>query len=268
MLIKYANYLSLNVLLATCICSVSFFKLPDGNGTIHIIPLTQIILGAWAVYILDRILDNQKVSKPNTLRHEFYQKNQFNLSLLLLCIIIVNITLLFFEEFNIIILGLFISAGVFCYLYFINKAEKAAFYKELIMPALYVLAVVGVPFVSHDSINLSSWILAFIFLILVVQNLLTFSIFESIINSANENICFLHGVRKVRKWLFSLSSLIIVIVVLLFTSENTYGSKLALMFMTISLIMSYSVTKPQYFIENERYRWIIDGLLLFPIFIF
>lgn len=241
---------SLNVVLATGACSAAFMKLPDGSGKIHWISLMQIMLTCWIVYILDRVLDVIRAEKPlMTERHQFHFKNQYNLQVFAIALIALNIFLLFFQPKEILFFGGAVTGFVLIYLYIIVPKIPQA--KDFLMPLIYTLAVVGVPYVQMSSISLSSWIVGFMFLLIVHQNLLAFSYFEDLT---------LHKRRKATNYI---AALCLFLFVLLFTGGWEYPNKLALILTLISVTYSLIVSNEERFKNN--FRWIMDGLLFLPL---
>ncbi len=259
---------SLNVVIASCICCAAFFKLPFGNSFINYSSILLLGCISWMIYILDRILDNQKSIDIKSERHEFHKKNQFVLQFIILGLILVSICLLIFQKRDLLLFGLFIGCLVIIYFLTINKTVKGKYYKEFLMPIIYCLAIVGIPFIEKTSINLSEWILALIFFNIIFQNTLFFSVKEYSENDNLENICSIIQPIKLRKIINYLGAINIFLVIFFFSGPFNYTLKLAWIFLLISISISLLLSLPGKYLKNENYRWIVDGLLFLPLFIF
>lgn len=236
---------SLHVALATGVCAAAFFKL--NHGVIDPISLLQIMLGCWMVYILDRILDVKR-EHPDTDRHQFHQEFQYNLQILAVALAAINGFLLFFQSKEVLILGACLGLTTLFYLFYLVPNFPKL--KDYAMPLIYVGAVVGVPFVEAPSIQLSSWVLGFLFFMLVYQNLATFAYFEERSASRRKRVTFLGSVSL---FLF----------IFLFAGGLEYQNKLAFILAIISITNSFVIAKADYF--EKSYRWILDGLLFLPL---
>lgn len=252
--LAFIDLISLNVVLATGVCAAAFFKLPDGRLVSDWVSLSQIMLSCWLVYILDRILDVlRNPAFPDTARHQFHFKHQYNLQIFAIALALMVFFLLVLQPLQILVYGSVLSAFIVFYLWFI--VPKFPKLKSLLMPLIYVAVVVGVPFVLASSINLSSWVVAFVFLIVVYQNLLTFDYFEDKISNA-----------KNRKWVTYLGAFNLFIAISLFVGNSGYTNHLGCIFAAISLAYSFIINNETRFRDN--YRWLMDGLLFLPILIF
>ncbi len=259
---------SLNVVLASCICCIAFYKLPFGNSIVNY--STILLLGciSWTIYIFDRMIDNQSINHFKSERHEFHKKNQFVLQSIVLGLILVSFSLVIFQKRNVLLLGFFISCLVVLYFLIINKNTKGKYFKEILMPIIYCLAIVGIPFVEKSSINISEWILAFIFFNLIFQNILFFSIKEYSEEVNMENICSIIRPVKIRRTINYLGAINIFLVIFFFSGQSDYTQKLAWVFLLVSISISIILSLPSKYFKNENYRWIVDGLLFLPLFIF
>jgi hypothetical protein len=254
---------NLNVVAATMVCFVTFYKLPDNQLFHDYLSLAQLGLTCWAIYVLDRLKDNISTLKISTDRHKFHYDNQFILQILMIAAVSISVVIIFFQPLNLIIYGFFIIILAGFYLYFISP--KFPYLKEIFMPFIYTLAVVGVPFVLDSSISLSSWILGLMFFGITIQNTFSFSFFEFLENESEENICKKIGIRNTRKVINYITALNIFVVILFFSNQINYPNLLAFVLVTISLITSLIVAAAPKFKNN--YRWLIDSLLFLPLII-
>jgi hypothetical protein len=250
MVIRFFYLSSLNVVLATGVCCAAFMKL--SGGSMHWISLIQIMLSCWLIYILDRLFDVIYTEKPPVTEiHQFHFKNQYNLQVLAIALTAINLFLLFFQSKEILVFGGVLITLVALYLRIIvPKFHKA---KDFIMPIIYTIAVTGVAFIHHSSINLSAWVLAVMFLIIVYQNILGFYYFQN------------PATQKRRKTVNYLAAVCVFIYVILFTGSWEYPNQLALVLTLISVAYSLITSNENRFRHN--FRWVMDGLLFLPVFI-
>lgn len=251
MILRFFYLSSLNVALATGACAAAFFKLPGGKSIENWISLIQIVLVCWLIYILDRLLDVIRAEKPiDTTRHQYHLTHQYNLQVLAISLAVISAALLFFQPLNVTIYGAILGVIVILYLAVIVPKQPQS--KDFFMPLIYTLAVVGVPYVVSSSVNFSSWLVAGLFLIVVYQNLFTFSHFESNNNKKRKSVNYLAGLS-------------IFIFIVFFSNGWEYVNKLALIFTVISVAYSFICSNNQKF-ENS-YRWLMDSLLFFPLLV-
>ncbi|MBX2953194.1 MAG: hypothetical protein KF870_11860 [Leadbetterella sp.] len=265
-ILRIAYLSSLHVALATGVCAAAFFELTGGAAVTagvgnafslhgraslhaHWVSLLQIVLVCWLIYILDRILD---VIRGNTAteRHRFHFENQYNLQILAIALAAVNLFLLFFQSRGVILYGAVTGTLVLLYLAWIVPRYPKA--KDYIMPLIYLAAVVGVPFVSASSITLSAWLIAFMFALLVFQNLTAFAYFEQ-------------GKTRKRKTVTYLGGLNLFLFIVFFSGGTEFVNRLALLFTGISLAYSLIINNERRF--SVHYRWVMDSLLFLPLLI-
>lgn len=261
---QYISFSSLNVVAATLVCFIAFYKLPNNRYFNDYLTLAQLGLTCWAIYILDRLRDNISSSEIVTDRHKFHFEHQFMLQILLISSVAITAIIALFQPIILNVYGIILLTVVGFYVYFISP--KYPILKELFMPVIYTAAVVGVPFVLNSSISFSSWILALMFLGIVIQNAFSFSYFESVEDQNSENICRKIGQKNTRKVINYTTSLNIFLVILFYGNQFHYPNMLSFVFVAISILTSLIVANSSKFRNN--YRWIIDSLLFLPLIVF
>lgn len=240
---------SLHVALATGVCAAAFFELTGSTPRAQWLSLLQIVLVCWLIYILDRILDVIR-GNTSTERHRFHFENQYNLQVLAIALVFTDIFLLFFQTKEVILYGVLIATAVVLYLAVVVPRYPGV--KDYIMPLIYLSAVVGVPFVTASSITLSAWLAAFMFALLVFQNLTAFAYFEKGKNSKRKTVTLLGAVNL---FLF----------ILFFSGNWEFVNRLAFVLTLISVFYSFIINNEKRF--SVRYRWIMDILLFLPLLI-
>jgi hypothetical protein len=262
--LRYFVLSNLNVVAATMICFIAFYKLPNNQPFHDYLSIAQLGLACWAIYVLDRLRDNVSVEEISTERHKFHYEHQFILQILLVASVAISATIAFFQPLLLNIYGVVLVVVVGVYVYFISP--KFPFFKEIFMPIIYCSAVVGVPFLLNPSISFSSWILAFMFLGVVLQNAFSFSYFEFLADKHAANICKKIGVKNTRRVINYTTGFNIFVVIFFFANQSHFPNLLSFIILTISILTS--LISANYNIFKNNYRWIIDGLLFLPLVVF
>ncbi|MCU0467879.1 MAG: hypothetical protein MUF58_04690 [Arcicella sp.] len=267
--LKISHLLSLDVVLGAMISNIMFWKLNNSNTEIPKEVVIILGLSVWIIYILDRILDNKNSTLIATERHLFHQKYQ---SILWLCITlsaIVCAVLVFYIPEKIIYLGLTTALLTGIYLLLITKfIPKKSFqhYKEPIIALVYTAGVWGTA--NTQQYTIISMTAGGIFLLIAFQNLLLFSISEFKNDNNFQNIASKLGIKK-STFLFYLLSVMILSLSLYGTSilSSDYPQKVFIIEISMSLILGFIHHFSHFFLINERYRWVGDGIFLLPLFI-
>jgi hypothetical protein len=266
-LLKIFHYLSLDVVFGAVLSSWAFWKLPDGNAVPNL--LTLLVLGSttWILYILDRLLDLRIYPQDHTIRHQFHFTHQYDLQITLLCLVVLNGVLLSFLPETVIWYGVLLAVGVGFYFWVLNRFfrnNKAQWVKEPTTAICYTLAVVGTALINKSSINLSAWILSGLFFLIALQNLLIFSYFELKQSVDNENLVSIIGENLSKQFIYGITSINVLIIVLFFMNGAEYVHYFAGMMLLMTLSLSFLIAIPNWALRNDRYRWLGDGVFLLP----
>lgn len=256
-------------MLGAIVCNIMFWKL---NKTLPIHAfLVVVTLGfsVWIIYILDRLLDNQKIDNHPTERHIFHRHNARVLWYFIGVLTFICSILIFYLPINIIIFGSIISLFTAIYLLIISKiSSKNNFqhYKEPITSFVYVSGVFGTTILHNPIFN--SILIGFIFLLIVFQNLLLFSLLEF---KKNINVCNLAGylgIKKSNKINIFITFLIIILgFYLVYSSNANYQTHVIIIEILMSIILLIINQLDYFFMVNDRYRWVGDGIFLLPLLI-
>jgi hypothetical protein len=261
--------LSLDVVLGAICCNVMFWKLSVSDAQIPITTVSILGFSVWIVYILDRILDNQKPENSLTKRHSFHKKNANYLWIIIGIFSVVCFILLFYLPLNIVLFGILILSLTSIYLFVISKIRdrnSLQILKEPITAIVYTSGVFGTTILQNLSvINLG---IGFIFLIIVFQNLLLFSLSEIKQNLSVNNLASRWGISFSNKFIFFLSVTVLILGLFFFNlPSNQYQSKVIICEILMSLILLIINQLDYFFLINERYRWVGDGIFLLPLLI-
>jgi hypothetical protein len=267
--LKIAHLLSLDVVLGAICCNIMFWKLSVSDAQIPIPTVSILGFSVWIVYILDRILDNQKPENSSTERHSFHQKYANYLWIMIGIFSVICFLLLFYLPLNIILFGFLILSLTTTYLFIISKIQdrnSLQILKEPITAIVYTSGVFGTTILQDFSvINLG---IGFIFLIIVFQNLLLFSLSEIKQNPSIYNLASCWGISFSNKSTFFLSVTVLILGLFFFNlSSNQYQSKVIICEILMSLTLLIINQLDHFFLINERYRWVGDGIFLLPLLI-
>lgn len=268
-LFKILHLLSFDVVLGAVVCNVMFWKL-NKNPPKHAF-LGVVILGfsVWIIYILDRLLDNQKAENHPTERHIFHQQNAQVLWYFIGILTLVCTFLVFYLPVDVIIFGIIISLFTGIYLLIVSKISiKNNFqhYKEPITSFVYVSAVFGTTILHNPPI--CSLIIGFIFLLIVFQNLLLFSLMEFKKNANSFNVVEYYGIRKSNKIIILITILIVILgFYLIHFSTSDYQNNVVTIEIFMSIFLLIINLFDNFFLVNDRYRWVGDSIFLLPLLI-
>ena len=256
-------------MLGAIVCNIMFWKLNNTLPKQSFAIVVILGLCVWIIYVLDRLLDNQKTSFPPTERHIFHQKNAKILWYFIGFLAFVCLILVFFLPINIIAFGIITSLLTGLYLLIISKiSPKNNFqhYKEPITSFVYVSAVFGTTVLHNPTID--SLLIGFIFLLIVFQNLLLFSLSEFKNYNKSYNLAARLGIKKSNIILVVITCGVIILgSILTGLSMTNYQNKVVFIELMMSIILLIINQFDHFFLTNDRYRWVGDGIFLLPLLI-
>jgi hypothetical protein len=267
--IKILHLLSFDVVLGAVVCNVMFWKLQTKPPEYSFLVTFILGLSVWIIYVLDRILDNQKSALIFTERHLFHQTHQRILWFSVITFTVICAGLLFFVPFNIIKFGIIISSITGCYLLIINKISSKnslQYFKEPVTAFVYTAAVWGTA--TLHQFDFTTIFLGLIFMLIAFQNLLLFSYFELKNFPKTNNLAQFLGKKSSKYIIFGIFFSIVIVSGFSFVIlESAYQYKV----LSVEILMSFSLVLIIYFqdvtLRNDRFRWMSDGIFLLPILI-
>jgi hypothetical protein len=246
-----------------------FWKSPSGMEQIS--KSSVIILGitVWLIYVLDRLLDNQKGALIFTERHLFHQSNQRILWLCVMILTCICVGLLFFIPFSIITFGFIIALITGLYLLIVNQIPSEnsfQHYKEPLTAFVYTAAVWGTASLHH--FDFATVFLGINFMFIAFQNLLLFSFFELENFPETNNLAKFLGKKSSKYIIFGIFFTITILGSFSFVIlGNSYQYKV----LFIEILMSFCLILITYFqnftLPQNRFRWLGDGIFLLPLLI-
>lgn len=245
---------------------------------LHLSPLPWpqlLILGATVqlIYAVDHLWDARRMhARPVTGRHWFHWRFRrlFTRMVVVQMVILAVAALLFFPKL-VIAFGGFLAGLVGVYLLIVHAIPKKIvrqwFPKEVVIAGLYTVGIWGSPGVL-TSVNLAYWLLAVVFGLLALQNLLVFSMYERAQDLRQQQPSAVHtwgsGVTRmvlILSWLLTVAGLTYI------WQQNpaplVHYASITEGIMAAGLLVIYAF--PAYFGVNERYRWLGDALFILPI---
>jgi hypothetical protein len=265
-LLQQAHWLSLDVMLGAVLCNIVFWKLPDGHGQTEY--LSAIILGiaVFIVYSSDRLFDLRKQNLSDTLRHKFHEKHKKLLWEIIIILTIFSTIFAMTLPHKVLQMGIAISAIVFLYLIIVNRLpnhSSVLVAKEPLTAFIYTMGTVGTAFVNRTNISQLEWTIALIFFLIVIQNLLLFSMYESMAKPSAINMANYIGKNRVR----GINTVIFITILAIggyaFSQNRVdYIAKILLVQIIMSAILWMLNDFVKFFIQEERYRWLGDGVFL------
>lgn len=255
-------------MVGTVISSKMFWKLPLGNSQVNTPSLIILAAATWAIYILDRILDIRISTENLTIRHQFHQTNRKPLIILAIVLIIICFIEVFYLPKRIILNGIILSGLIIVYFLILNLKLYNIHYqwiKEPITAFFYTSAVAGIPIFRNPQIGNVDYGLVIIFGIIVLINLILFSYFEYLQNPKSINLCSKLGISGSKKLTYLLFIIGLSASFSLLLSVNHYQQKVIFIEILMQLTLLFIFIKPKSFFENEKYRWLADGILLLPL---
>lgn len=269
--LQQAHWLSLDVMLGAVICNLVFWQLPNGDTPVEMVSAIVLGVAVFVVYYADRLFDLRNTAISNTNRHNFHSKHKKVLWEIIVILSFFSIIFAFTLPIKILTLGLLLMVVVLIYLILVNKLPNnkvLQIAKEPLTAIIYTLGIVGSAFVTKTHILWQEWAVALIFFGIVFQNLLLFSVYESIAVPHAINLANFFG-KKASLTINTILFLAIVIFGSYTFSQNqeVYLARVLLVEMVMSAILWLLNDFVKFFIQNERYRWLGDGVFLLMVVI-
>ncbi len=267
--LQQAHWLSLDVMLGAVICNLVFWQLPNGHSAVETIATVILGVAVFVIYSADRLFDLRNVAISNTQRHIFHSKHKKVLWEIIIILSIFSAIFAFTLPIKLLTLGLSLAVTVLLYLLAVNQLPNNKFLmiaKEPLTAIIYTIGIVGTAFVIKPTIHWQEWAVAGIFFAIVFQNLLLFSVYESIAIPNAVNLANFFG-KKTSLTINTILFLAIVIFGSYTFSQNQeiYMARVLLVEMVMSAILWLLNDFVKFFIQNERYRWLGDGVFILMI---
>jgi 4-hydroxybenzoate polyprenyltransferase len=209
---------------------------------------------------------------PITARHFFHWRFEQELwwfAGILFCILCVAAVLALSQE--VFYFGLILGCTVIMYLWLVNNlpANKANqwFFKEIYVALIYTAGIWGSVWVQAGCVKPVQWVLAMLFGITALLNLLIFSYYELEEDriQSQRSVVIAWGKSKVNAgcvWLFILFG--VTALLLACSHLQKTEQRVLLIECLMAAILLLLFVFPAFFSKEYRYRWIGDGIFLLP----
>ncbi|MGV3560465.1 hypothetical protein [Larkinella arboricola] len=273
--LKTAHYLSLDVVVGAVFSHIMVARLPDGRQPVDWATTVLLGLCVFIIYTVDRLYDVRKglTSKATlTPRHRFHAEHQGVLVRVLLGLVVVCAILLFWLPKSIIWFGAALALVSGAYVWGVSRlpaSNRKLVWKEPAVTLLYTVGVWGSSWAQKPSIGWSEIGLGMLFLIVVFQNLLLFSVMEAQeFPEDSFSLATLWGFERCDVVLRTFTGVVTVLaLVIFFLADDRFAQRAAIIEGMMSAVLYAIQRYPKSFLTNERYRWIGDGVFWLPFLI-
>lgn len=273
--LQTAHYLNLDVVAGAVFSHIMVARLPDGRRPVDW--ATTVLLGicVFIIYTVDRLYDvrkGQKTRSKLTPRHQFHAENQVVLIRTVLILTAVCVILLFWLPKSVIWFGTILALVSGAYVWGVSRlpaSNRKLVWKEPAVTLLYTVGVWGSSWAQKPTIGWAEIGLGVLFLLIVFQNLLLFSVMEAQeFPDTSFSLATLWGAGRSDVILRTFTVVITVLaLVIFFLADDRFAQRAAVIEGLMSAVLYAIQRYPKAFLTNERYRWIGDGVFWLPVLI-
>ena len=272
--IRIVYYLSFPVVMGAVLSNRMATRLSDVTPVYWATPVV-LALAVFIIYTVDRLLDIRKPGRPPTNRHRFHHRYAPLLWRVVGGAIALGLVLTFFLPGSVVKFGLVLGGICAAYVgvvFRLPARHPALLLKEPLVALLFSAGIWGSVWVQRTTASGVEIAEAALFVGIAFQNLILFDVMEK-----QE----LSGVTQPGRLIFSLATewgsdrcdtllrwlafgVVTGSLVLCFVTEDRFAQRSALMLGLMSLTLYGIQRYPAYFLKNERYRWLGDGVFWLP----
>ncbi|QJW88945.1 hypothetical protein HNV11_05875 [Spirosoma taeanense] len=267
--LRNAYYLSFPVVMGAILSNRMASRLSDVEPVHWATPIV-LALAVFLIYTVDRLLDVQKPDRPLTSRHRFHYQHAPLIWRAVAAASGLALILTFVLPGSVVKFGLVLGGICAAYLgavFRLPARHPALLMKEPLVALLYTAGIWGSVWVQRPVVTGVEIAEAFMFAGIAFQNLLLFAVMEnqerpqqpefSLATAWGETHC-----RAIIGWL----ALIITATALTicFVTSDRFAQRAGLMLGVMSLTLFSMQRYSAYFLKNERYRWLGDGVFWLP----
>lgn len=241
---------------------------------------TPIVLAlvVFIIYTTDRLLDVRKhransASQPLTARHRFHRMHADVLWRVVAGAAAVVSILLFFLPGSVVKFGLLLGGICVAYVGLVFRLparHPALLLKEPLVAVLYAAGIWGSVWVQRPSVSTIEMVQGAMFAGIAFQNLLLFAVMEQyeMPGQILFSLATAWGVERcglILRW----STVLIVLTgfAICFLTTDRFAQRSGLMLSLMSVTLYGIQRYPAYFLKNERYRWLGDGVFWMPMLV-
>ena len=275
--IRIVYYLSFPVVMGAVLSNRMATRLSDVTPVYWATPVV-LALAVFIIYTVDRLLDIRKPDRPPTNRHRFHHRYAPLLWRVVGGAIVLGLVLTFFLPGSVVKFGLVLGGICAAYVgavFRLPARHPALLLKEPLVALLFSAGIWGSVWVQRTTVSGVEIAEAALFVGIAFQNLILFDVMEK-----QE----LSGVTQLGRLIFSLATewgsdrcdtllrwlafgVVTGSLVLCFVTEDRFAQRSALMLGLMSLTLYGIQRYPAYFLKNERYRWLGDGVFWLPVLV-
>ncbi len=232
-------------------------------------------LAVFIIYTVDRLLDIRRPDRPPTNRHRFHHRYAALLWRVVAGAVVLGLALTFFLPGSVVKFGLVLGGICAAYVgavFRLPARHPALLLKEPFVALLFSAGIWGSVWVQRPTVSGVDIAEALLFIGIAFQNLILFDTME------NRE---LPGTTQTGRTAFSLATewgsdrcdtilrwltfgIVAGGLALCFVTPDRFAQRSALMLGLMSLTLYGIQRYPVYFLKNERYRWLGDGVFWLP----
>lgn len=247
----------------------------SGVDPVHWATSLMLALVVFIIYTADRLLDVRKhetvgTKQGLTERHRFHYQHAPLLWRLVAGTAIMALMLLFFLPPSVIKFGLILGGICVAYVgavFRLPPRHPALLLKEPLVAILYATGVWGSVWVQRPVVTYVELAEYLMFVGIAFQNLLLFAVMEQHDSPAQSlfSLATQWGSDRcatIVRWLTV--AIVAAGLILCFLTKDRFAQRSALVLVLMSIALYGIQRYPAYFIKNERYRWLGDGVFWMP----
>lgn len=272
--LRTVYYLNFLVVVGAVLSNRMAARLSDVEP-IHWATSVVLALVVFIIYTVDRLLDVRKYnadksSQPLTERHRFHRRHATLLWRAVAIAALVALGLTFVLPGSVIKFGIVLGGICAAYVgvvFRLPARHPALLLKEPLVAILYTAGIWGSVWVQRPTVSRVDVAECLMFAGIAFQNLLLFAVMEQY-EAPDQSIFSLATAWGQERCLLVLRWLTVGVVVagflLCFLTNDRFAQRSALMLGVMSLTLYGIQRYPNYFLKNERYRWLGDSVFWMP----
>lgn len=272
--IRTAYYLSFPVVMGAVLSNRMAARLSDVLPVHGATPVV-LALAVFIIYTVDRLLDVRRPDRPFTPRHRFHHRHAPLLWRVVAGVVALALLLTFFLPGSVIRFGLMLGGICAAYVgavFRLPARHPALLLKEPLVALLFSAGIWGSVWVQRPTVSGIEIAEALLFVGVAFQNLILFDVMEhrelprgsqpgktafSLATHWGNDRC-----DTLLRWMAF--GVVVGGLVLCFITPDRFAQRSALMLGLMSLTLYGIQRYPAYFLQNERYRWLGDGVFWLP----
>ena len=266
--------------LSKCFHLINILNLDVAIGAVGMARLTNYILSqsspngqyyllfsaVWSIYLVDHLYDSRKPEAVSERRKFFKMYYPFFLRVLIINLLIT--LAVFVVHFDVLMLvyasPAFGITGVYILANWLFQENKQRFYlKEILIAMGYSIGIMVIPLTVIDELNSQVWLIASVYILMALWNLLLIARFE-------KNIDQKEGQTSMNQWVSNKGITIInfIIYTLFIGISVTYAllykmdGRILITWISIAIYMLVPLIFPRIFRKKEKYHRYVDMVFL------